>query len=423
MIAIFSLITFVVGYFFITLEHKFKTNKSAVALTLAGLLWIIASFSGISPEDFNHHLVEHGNSVFGLIVFLLGAMTLVEVMIHLNFFDYIQEKLVKFGLNYKNQFLLLSFLTFFLSAILDNLTVTIIMIQIARIFYKDKSLLAVAAGIVIAANSGGAWSPIGDITTLMLWLGGKFTSTQVIFQAFIPSFVLNLVSTYLLAGKIDKDDYTNVSLSKTKLPFRNKLIIGMTLFSFTLPIIMNTIGLPPYFGLMLGLGIVWLMYETIRYEEESEHTVDIKIEHLLQKVDIPSLKFFIGILLAVGALEAMGLLEQLSHMIFGENPQFFSILIGNTLIGLLSAIVDNVPLTALSMDVISTNDPSMWVLTALAVGTGGSCLVIGSAAGVVASGIIKQLNFERYLKIATIPAFVGYIAAIATWCVQYLFIG
>lgn len=409
---------FVLGYIVITVEHKIGTHKSAVSLALGACLWIIAALV-IDKETLSHAVHDAGAEVFSIVVFLLAAMTLVEVLIHYRFFDIIRLKLYTLKLNDKKQFLIICFLTFFLSAVLDNLTITIVMIQIARRFFKGKNLVIAAAGIVVLANAGGAWSPIGDVTTIMLWLANKFSASEIILNGFLPSAVLGVVASLMLVRQMDNTSFeikeeTNIKLTRGEL-----LIIIITLVAFSLPLLMNVIGLPPYMGLLLGLGISWLTVEFIKTKSYKETHLEANIDQLLQKTDISSLKFFIGILLSVSALHTLGILEQVSHVLIGPEPSFGRLVISNSILGLLSAVVDNVPLTALAIDVVKISDPRIWVLTAIAVGTGGSALVIGSVSGVVAMGMIKDLTFGRYLKIATIPAVVGYIAAIGVWLIQY----
>ena len=379
----------------------------------------MAAFSGISEIKLEHTLIEAGNSVFGIVAFLLSAMTLVEILIHYNLFDVIRIWLIRLKLTEKKQFIMISFVTFFLSAILDNLTVTIIMIQIARKFFKGNNFLVMTANIVIMANAGGAWSPIGDVTTIMLWLADKFTALEIIRDAIVPSLTIGAVSTLMLKRRIENVSGFPVPDEKVNLSPSEKLVIGLTFVSFIFPLIMNLIHLPPYVGLLFGLGLVWTLIEFLQTKSSQTTHLEAKIDSLVQKTDIASLKFFIGILLAVAALEAQGILEIASHAIFGENPDFIRLVMGNTMMGLLSAVVDNVPLTALSINLIKVSDPLMWVLTAIAVGTGGSCLLIGSASGVIAMGMVKDLTFGKYLKIASLPALFGYLAGIGVWLLQY----
>jgi len=416
---ILALLVFIIGYILITLEHRLSTNKSGIALAVGGILWVIVALSGVSREIISHDLEIAGAEIFAIVAFLLAAMALVEVLIHYRFFDLIKLKLAKLRLKTRSQFLAICLLTFFLSAILDNLTITIVMIQIARKFFKDQNLLVATAGIVILANAGGAWSPIGDVTTIMLWLAQKFDAFQIITEGFLPALAIGLVSAGLLVRQIkdqavEKDDENeNIEFS-----FGSKLIIGTTIATFSLPLIMNLLGLQPYIGLLLGLGVVWTLIEFAKVRSKRQTHLTASIELFLQKVDISSLKFFIGILLSVSALHTLGALELMSDVIFGQNPEFARIATGNILLGGLSAIVDNVPLTALAIDIIDTTDQSLWVLLALAAGTGGSFLVIGSVAGVIAMGMVKELTFGKYLKIATLPAILGYMVGIGVWFLQ-----
>lgn len=424
MLVLFASLVFIFGYILITLEHRLHTHKSAVALSLASILWVIAAFSGIPHEELHHHLQEAGTEVFSILIFLLAAMTLVEILVHYNFFDLIRIRLSKMGLKDKQQFLVIGAITFFLSAVLDNLTITIVMIQIARRFFTGKNLLVAASGIVILANAGGAWSPIGDVTTIMIWLAQKFTAGEIITQGFFPALVLAIVSGTLLVRKMDNNsnDMKETSDNKIELTRGERVIVIATMGSFLLPLAMHSIGLEPYMGLLLGLGLVWLLIEYVRGRSQKQTHLDANIDQMLQKTDISSLKFFTGILLAVSALQAMGVLEQLSSLIFGETQTFNRVLIANIALGPLSSIVDNVPLTALSLDIITLTDPHVWVLLALSVGTGGSFLVIGSVAGVIAMGMVKELTFEKYLKYGTVPAVVGFIAGMIVWYLQYLLI-
>lgn len=419
MIAILAGTIFIFGYILITLEHKIHTHKSAIALALASILWILVSLSGVEKIFLKDHVAEAGTEVFSIMMFLLAAMTLVEILVHYNFFDIIRTKLANLGFNNQKLFMVMGFLTFFLSAVLDNLTITIVMIQIARKFFKNKNLLVVSAGVVILANAGGAWSPIGDVTTIMIWLAGKFGAMDVIKESIIPSIGLGIVSGYLLKRQISNDEPEKVKSHQIRLTKGEKLVIGISLGSFTLPLLMNSLGLEPYFGLLFGLGIVWTLIEYLKVRSQTYTHLEANIEHLLQKADISSLKFFAGILLSVSALNALGVLEILSDLLFGKNQEIGRVISGNIIIGVLSSIVDNVPLTALAIEIIKVNDISIWTLLALTVGTGGSFLVIGSVAGVVAMGMVKELTFEKYLKYATIPAIAGYITAIAIWFIQY----
>lgn len=421
---IFALIVFIAGYLGITLEHRFPLHKSAIALVTGVFVWIIAAVGLRDTHAIESALHETGAEIFEIIAFLLCAMGLVEILVHYRFFDMIRMKLLQLKFDDRKQFLVISFLTFFLSAVLDNLTVTIVMIQIARRFFKDHNLFIMAANIIIMANAGGAWSPIGDVTTIMLWLAKKFTSMEIIMQAFLPSLALGSTATALLyrqmkSGTGDSHEDTNLRFSKSE-----RVVISAALISFLFPVIAHTIGLRPYMGLLFGLGLVWSIIELFKmYARTTKQThLDTNIESLLQKVDISSLQFFIGILLAVAGLKMLGILDQLSILVLGSAQEPTRVIFGNIFLGLFSAIVDNVPLTALAIDMVKVTDPSLWVLLAITVGTGGSVLIIGSVSGIIAMGMVKELTFDKYLKVASIPALAGYVVGIAVWYFQHILV-
>lgn len=421
---LFASLVFVVGYIVITLEHYWKVSKSVTATALAAIMWgAIALFGG-----FDHHLVDEAihdlsGETFSLIVFLLSAMTLVEILVHYHFFDWLREKLFGFGLRDAGQLVLISAMAFCLSAIIDNLTTTIVMVQIARRFFRGKNLLLAAGAIVVAANAGGAFSPVGDVTTIMLWLAGKFTAGEILLWGFLPALTIYVVSTLLFVRQIEGDTpddglekFESVNFTRSE-----KIIIGVTFASFALPPFAHFFGLPPFMGLMFGVGVVGLLVGWFANRSENpESHLKMDIEKLLGKLDISSLLFFIGILFAVGALGFLGILEVISDNLFGDNPAESRLIIGSVVLGIFSAILDNIPLTAAAIDILHTTDFRLWVLLAICVGTGGSMLVIGSAAGVVAMGMVKELSFKQYLKIAALPAAVGYAAGVLVWYLQYL---
>jgi Na+/H+ antiporter NhaD/arsenite permease-like protein len=420
---LFASIIFVIGYVLITLEHQWKINKSLTATALAAILWGALALSGA-----DHHLMEEAihhlsAETFSLVVFLLAAMTLVEILVHYRFFDLLRLKLLTLGLKDEAQLILISGIAFVLSAIIDNLTTTIVMIQIARRFFKGKNLLVAAAAIVVAANAGGAFSPVGDVTTIMLWLAGKFTALQIIMWGFLPSLAVFLVSLFLFVRQIkgDTKDEQPVTHDTVTLTRSDKIVISAAFLSFTLPPLAHFFGLPPFMGMLFGVGVVGLLvglFANASNKKESHLSMDI--EKLLGKLDITSLLFFIGILFAVGALGFLGILDQISATLFGANPEDMRLILGSVFLGLFSAVLDNIPLTAAAIDILQTSDFRLWVLLALCVGTGGSMLVIGSAAGVVAMGMVKELSFKLYFKIAFLPAFLGYFAGVFVWYLQYL---
>jgi len=420
---LFASLVFIVGYILITLEHHWNVNKSITATAIAAIIW-----GGIALTGHDHVLIESAihhlsSETFALIVFLLSAMTLVEILVHYRFFDLLRIKLFALGLEDNKQLILISVLAFCLSAIIDNLTTTIVMVQIARRFFKGKNLLVAVGTIIVAANAGGAFSPVGDVTTIMIWLAGKFTASEIILWGFLPSLAIYIVSLFFFVRQIQGDtvDDKPVSHEEVHLTRSDKVVIGAAFASFTLPPLAHFFGLPPFMGLMFGVGVVGLLvawFANMSPQRESHLAMDI--EKLLGKVDISSLLFFVGILFAVGALAFLGILDQISNILFGENPADSRLIAGSIFLGLFSAILDNIPLTAAAIDILQTTDFRLWVLLAICVGTGGSMLVIGSAAGVVAMGMVKELTFKQYFKIAALPALIGYFAGIGVWYIQYL---
>lgn len=420
MIPIFASIIFIIGYILITLEHKLRLSKSAIALATGGILWMLVPL--VDNSHFREELLHSSAEIFEIVVFLLAAMSLVEILVHYRFFDIIRSKIYALKLNQKNQFVIISVFTFFLSAIVDNLTTTIVMTQISRRFFVGANMLRAVAGVIIAANAGGAWSPLGDVTTIMLWLANKFSASEIILQGFIPSLTMLIVMVLLLYRSFtNKEDDSKDEMIK-KLGRSEKIVIASVFGSFTLPIVVSQLGLPPYLGLLLGLGIVWIIVDVFKQIRPKETHLNASIDDFIKNTDIPSLKFFIGILLAVSALQNLQILETLSQLLYGAAPTFERMIFANVGMGFLSAILDNVPLTAMAIDMVPTENTSLWVLLALAVGTGGSLLVIGSAAGVIAMGMVKELHFGNYLKIAFVPALVSFLTGMSVWYIQYLLI-
>lgn len=412
---------FALGYLGIAIEHKIHMSKSAIALAMGGLLWLVVALTVGGGDHGISEAVRHaGGEIFEIVAFLLAAMSLVEILVHYRLFDFIRGKLFALGLNDRQQFLGITFITFFLSALLDNLTTTIVMVQIARQFFKEKNLLVVAAAIVIAANAGGAWSPIGDVTTIMLWIAGKFTGSEIVLKGILPSLALYVVSIGLMYPQIkNQRDSDSSSEIVERLKRSEWAVIIFTLLSFMLPMVMNAVfHLPPYLGLLIGLGIVWMAVDFFKRVRPHETHLTANIDSLIQKADIASIKFFIGILLAVSALHSLGALEILSDRLYGHDATTQQMITGNIGLGLVSAILDNVPLAAIAIQILHTTDVNLWVLLALTLGTGGSLLVIGSAAGVVAMGMLKELTFATYLRIATLPALAGYVAGVTVWWIQ-----
>jgi Na+/H+ antiporter NhaD/arsenite permease-like protein len=431
----FVLAVFVAGYALITLESRYRLHKAITAAALGAVLWlIIALKEGGAVKEATQKV---GAGIFALVFFLLAAMTLVEILVHYRFFDWIRTRLLALGLNDYRQLWVIGVVSFILSSLIDNMTATLVMLAIAGRFFRGSNMQVAAATIVIAANAGGAWTPIGDVTTLMLWLAGKYTAIEIMAWGLLPSVTLFVASTWLL-GRGLQGDTRDVDDEPVVLSRSEKVIVWCTLGSFPLPLLFSQIGLEPYFGLIFGLGIVGMLIAAFRLAAAralglsslSEDVLDSvagshqthltsDIEKKLARIDIASLLFFAGILLAVGALDHLRILDSISNVLLGERPGIARFVAGNASLGALSAIVDNIPLTAAAIGILKTTDPAVWSLLALTVGTGGSMLIIGSAAGVVAMGRVKDLTFYRYMRLATFPAAVGYVAAIAVWGMQY----
>lgn len=417
---------FGIGYVLITLEQKFNTHKSAIALTLGAVLWLLAAAQLMHDREALSHALSHaGAEIFNIVAFLLAALALIEILVHYKFFDLIRAKLIALNVGDRQQFLLVMVLTFFFSGILDNIAITIAMLQIALRFFKGRNMIIAAAGIVIAANAGGAWSPVGDVTTIMLWLAGKFTALEVIRYAFLPSAALALVAGTLLYRKLDDTSFEKREKDDTVTPtLGEKLVIAMALASFVLPLLVSFIGLPPYMGLFLGLGLTWMMIEFAKKRKNANNPTHMtaNIDKIVQSVDISSIKYIMGILLAVMALSTLGVLQWLSHVVVGTDPSTSHLVLTNMGLGFLSGIVDNASLVAIAMNTLPMSDPELWALTAIAAGNGGSLFVIASAAGVVAMGSYKQLTMGEYFKVATVPVFLGLLVAFAVWYLQFLFL-
>lgn len=409
---------FITGYLFISLEHNLRVNKSAVALAVGGLLWILASI--IKPDDLRLALTHSSAEIFEIVIFLLAAMSLVEVLVHYQFFDLLRQRIHRYNLDDKRQFLLLTTMTFFLSAVIDNLTATLVMLFIAKQFFSKTNLIYVAAAIVITANAGGAFSPLGDVTTIMLWLAGKFTATQIILRGFLPSLAMGGVAVGLIYPKITQGDIDTDQEEPVTLARSEKAVIGLTFACFSMPLIMSVFKLPPYIGLLLGLGVVWFVVDALKQVSKHKTHLEVSLEKLIAKTDLGSIKFFVGILLAVSALNHVGILSHFGDVVYGNDPSQQRIITGNVSMGLISAVLDNVPLTAMSLQILDTNSISLWILLAISVGTGGSLLVVGSAAGVIAMGSIKGLSFKKYLSVAFVPVLIAYTVAIAVWYGQFL---
>jgi Na+/H+ antiporter NhaD/arsenite permease-like protein len=418
------LVVFVLGYVAIALEHPIKVDKAASALIIGALGWALFAFSGMEAhhisEELKHHLVDIAEILF----FLLGAMTIVELIDVHEGFSVITDKIAT---RHRVKLMwILCIITFFFSAVLDNLTTSIVMAALISKLIKDKNDLWMFAGmIIISANAGGAWSPIGDVTTIMLWIGGQVTAASIIKAIIIPSIVCLIVPLTYISFKMKGElapltiDENNGSAFKVPSSERNLVfILGVAGLLFV-PVFKTVTHLPPYLGILFSLGVLWLVTELLHANKSSEIKSKLSVIAVIKKVDVATIFFFMGILLAVASLQSMGHLKDLALILNDTfNGNIYAI---NIIIGLLSSIVDNVPLVAGAMGMYEVSevglfavDGKFWQFLAYCAGTGGSVLIIGSAAGVAVMGILK-VDFIWYVKKISILALMGYLAGAATY--------
>ena len=428
------LVVFFLGYLAITLEHNLKIDKLIPALAMMAILWALISLTHLPVFDIDtvtrslHEthieeiLLHHLGKTAEILVFLLGAMTIVEIIDYFDGFATIKGFIrthVKVRLLW-----IFSILAFILSAIIDNLTATIVLVTILQKVIQNRNTRLWFAGlIIVAANAGGAWSPIGDVTTTMLWIGKKVTTPELIKYLFIPSVVCMVVPTLIASRyKAFRGTINNKEVSEIKKsPFGSRMLylgLGSILF---VPFFKQITHLPPYVGMMLSLAVVAAfaeLYSSAKFslsnidETADDHAIHSPVHAALTKIELPSILFFLGILMAVGALESLGLLFNFAGQLTQAIPNMDIVV---SLFGVISAVIDNVPLVAASMGMFSQGlDDPIWHAIAFAAGTGGSMLVFGSAAGVVAMGM-EKINFFWYFKKISILAFVGFLSGYLTF--------
>jgi NhaD family Na+/H+ antiporter len=408
---------FFMGYAAIVLEHYVKINKSAVALLIAVICWAIYLACSAAPvnEDLQN-LGHYVSDVSQIIFFLMGAMALVELVDTHGGFKIITDRIKTKST--RKMLWIVAFLTFFLSAVLDNLTTTILMISLLRKLVPERSeRFLLCCIVVIAANAGGAWTPIGDITTTMLWINGQLSSTGVMKSLLLPSLISLLVPlvwyTCRVKGMLSP---RHPSIRKTAaIPHARPVFylgVGGLIF---VPIFKAITGLPPFMGVILALSVLWLITD-IMHDPHKEREY-LRVPHVLTRIDTSGVLFFLGILLCVDALQAAGFLKILADWL---DTTFKSQAVIATLIGFISAIIDNVPLVAATMGMYSLQtyptDSSLWHMIAYAAGTGGSMLIIGSAAGVALMGM-EKIDFISYAKKATIPVALGYLIGMGVYLI------
>ena len=432
-------IVFCIGYLCIALEGLTRVNKAAIALLMCVLCWTLlmvspaAYYPAVAEGDVIHHIAEviehHLGDAAGTLFFLMGAMTIVEIVDSNGGFNFVRDT-IKTRSKRKLMWRV-AFMTFFLSAILDNLTTSIVMIMVLRKLVQSRGdRLIYAALVVISANSGGAFSPIGDVTTIMLWIKGVISTQGVLTEIFIPSLVSMVVPAFILQfslkGKFDKEqNLPKAEVSQFTKAQRDIIFwlgVGGLVF---VPIFKTLTHLPPFMGILLVLGVLWTVTEIFHYNTSEDDTMAKRVSDIMTKIDLSTIMFFLGILMAVAVLQEIGVLTALGQ---GLNEAFSgNYYIINGIIGVLSSIVDNVPLVAGCMGMYPVAeigpmavDGIFWQLLAYCAGVGGSMLIIGSAAGVVVMGL-EKITFGWYLKKITWIAFVGYLAGIVCyWLVRML---
>jgi Na+/H+ antiporter NhaD/arsenite permease-like protein len=416
-------VVFVMAYSMIALEHPIKINKSATALLAAGLMWTLYSIaSPAGVESVVHQLTEKLAETAAIVFFLISAMTIVEVTDSHGGFEVITSRIKATRLS--TLLWIIGFITFYLSSILDNMTTTIVMVTLMKRLLKDHHQRLFFAGvIVIAANAGGAWTPIGDVTTTMLWIGGQITTGNIIKSLWIASTVnlivpLVIASFFLKGDVVPPEKLENGAVATTQFEKTLMFFLGMGSLIFV-PIFKAVTHLPPYLGILLALGFLWLVGEILHRNKPEEEKDHLTLAKALKRIDMASVVFFIGILLAVATLSANGMLPQLALWLDARIGNQSIIVI---IIGLVSAIVDNIPLVAASMGMYPLaqfpSDSFIWEFMAYCAGTGGSILIIGSAAGVAAMGL-EKIEFFWYARRIGPLAFIGYFAGVAAYIVQY----
>ena len=420
----FLILIFVLTYAAIAFEHPLQINKSATALIGAGMLWTVYAIAGPEAKVVDAAISDSLMSTAQIVFFLMGAMTIVEVVDAHDGFEVITARIQTTKLS--SLMWLVGFVTFFLSSILDNLTTTIVMVSLMKkLLEKRDDRLFFAGMIVIAANAGGAWTPIGDVTTTMLWIGGQVSTVEIMKGLFIPSMINLLVplaaTAWILRGRLVEMPVREINqgqIETTAFERQLMLFLGLGIL-VAVPAFKTLTHLPPFLGILFGLGFLWLVGDLVHRHKSDEDKAHLTLVSALTRIDMSSILFFVGILLAVASLEHAHILTAVAQWLNDVVGRLDVIVI---LIGLVSAVVDNVPLVAASMGMYSLaqypTDSFLWEFMAYCAGTGGSILIIGSAAGVAAMGL-EKIDFLWYAKKISLLALMGYFGGALFYILEY----
>jgi NhaD family Na+/H+ antiporter len=422
------IIIFIIGYLAIAFEHTLRLNKAAPALVTGVLCWTVYIFFSGDKEIVNGQLAHHLGELSQILFFLMGAMTIVELIDAHDGFEIITGRIQTTS---KRKIIwIISLLSFLLSAVLDNLTTTIVMVSLVKKLVGDiRDRWMLAGLIVIAANAGGAWSPIGDVTTTMLWIGNQITAGNIMLKLIIPSLICLLIPLlimrFVFKGHITKpmNQFDDTTITRKVSRQRNIVFFTGVILLLLVPVFKTITHLPPFMGILIGLGLMWIVTEIIHSGKDEEDRKHYTVAYALRKIDTPSILFFLGILLAISALESAGQLTYASLWMDRNLKDQNAIAMT---IGLFSSVVDNVPLVAASQGMYSLTtypaDHYFWQFIAYTTGTGGSILIIGSAAGVAAMGL-ERIDFIWYLKRIGWLALLGYFAGAIVYMIQSRLIG
>jgi Na+/H+ antiporter NhaD/arsenite permease-like protein len=413
-----AIVIFILGYMAIAMEHKIKVDKAASALVTGVLCWLLYFFYAPSITTSESELLHHLGEIAAILFFLLGAMTIVEVVDSHNGFTIITEAI---RTQSKPKLLIwVTIITFFLSAILDNLTTAIVMTSLCgKLLRERRDRLYFVSMVIISANAGGAWSPLGDVTTTMLWIGGQITAANIIVKTLLPSIVVVFFPLLIMMLKFKGQKIGSPDEKKSTHLLESNIILftGIVLFIFV-PVFKTLTHMPPFMGMLLALGIIWFVSSMIHAGKHPEVRYKYSVTKALQKIDTSSILFFLGILLAVSALQSFGILGQLAEFTVKHIDNQY---VTGAILGLFSALIDNVPLVAAAQGMFSLEmyptDHVFWEFIALSAGTGGSAIIIGSAAGVAVMGI-EKIDFFWYLKNISWLALIGFFAGLSAFILQ-----